>query len=53
VPKSQDVRVADKSGGLPCSLLNRDLTQEMEVSLDARSFAGSPWAKPLNCAMTI
>jgi alpha-N-arabinofuranosidase len=30
--------VADDSGGLSLFLLNRDLTQEMEVSLDARSF---------------
>jgi len=30
--------VTDESGGLSLFLLNRDLTQEMQVSLEARSF---------------
>jgi alpha-N-arabinofuranosidase len=30
--------VADGSGGLSLFLLNRDLTREMEVNLEARSF---------------
>jgi len=38
VPYLKMSAVADESGGLSLFLLNRDLTQEMEVSLDARSF---------------
>src|SRR3977135_1430022 len=38
VPYLKMAAVADESGGLSLFLLNRDLTQEMEVSLDARSF---------------
>jgi len=39
--------------GLSLFLLNRDLTQEMRSALTREALAGSPWAKPLNCAMTI
>jgi alpha-N-arabinofuranosidase len=38
VPYLKMSAVADGSGGLSLFLLNRDLTQEMEVSLQARSF---------------
>ena len=38
VPYLKMSAVADESGGLSLFLLNRDLTQEMEVSLDARGF---------------
>jgi alpha-N-arabinofuranosidase len=38
VPYLKMSAVADESGRLSLFLLNRDLTQEMEVSLDARSF---------------
>jgi alpha-N-arabinofuranosidase len=38
VPYLKMSAVADGSGGLSLFLLNRDLTQEMEVSLEARSF---------------
>jgi alpha-N-arabinofuranosidase len=38
VPYLKMAAVADAGGGLSLFLLNRDLTQEMEVSLDARGF---------------
>jgi alpha-N-arabinofuranosidase len=38
VPYLKMSAVADGSGGLSLFLLNRDLTQEMEFSLDARGF---------------
>jgi alpha-L-arabinofuranosidase len=38
VPYLKMSAVADESGGLSLFLLNRDLTQEMEVSLEVRSF---------------
>jgi alpha-N-arabinofuranosidase len=38
VPYLKQSAVAGESGGLSLFLLNRDLTQEMEVSLEARSF---------------
>ena len=38
VPYLKLSAVADEQGGLSLFLLNRDLTQEMEVSLEARSF---------------
>ena len=38
MPYLKIAAVADETGGLSLFLLNRDLKQEMEVSLEARSF---------------
>ena len=39
--------VTDESGGLSLFLLNRDLTQEMQVSVEARSFGRLAMAEAL------